>query len=186
MILNNNLIAEYSDNGVTVLRNVVSAFWLDQLSIGIKKNFKNPSSYKCVYEKKGSQELFFDDYCNWKRIIEYKNFLFKSNIAKIASQLMGSQKINIFHEHVLIKEPGSLKKTPWHQDQSYYCFNGNYNCSMWIPLDPVPKEICPEFIRGSHKWNKQFLPTKFIGESYEKHDEEFEKIPDIDENKKRL
>jgi len=182
-MLSKNLISEYHNNGVVVLRNIISPYWIEQLSIGIKKNFENPSQYKCVYEKKDSQELFFDDYCNWQRIKEYENFFFKSNIAKVASQLMQSQKVNIFHEHVLIKESGSLKKTPWHQDQPYYCVNGKDNCSLWIPLDHVSKEICPEFIRGSHKWDRQFLPTKFIGKSYDHYDEEFEKIPDIDNSR---
>ena len=184
MNIHDSLISDYCNYGVTVLRNVISPYWIENLSIGIKKNFKNPSQYKCVYEKNASQELFFDDYCNWQKIKEYKNFFFDSNIAKIASQIIQSKKVNIFHEHVLIKEPGSIKKTPWHQDQPYYCVNGKDNCSLWIPLDSVPKKICPEFIRGSHKWNKQFLPTKFFGESYQHYDEEFEKIPDIERNKK--
>ena len=96
---------------------------------------------------------------------------------------MNSKKVNIFHEHVLIKEPGSTKKTPWHQDQPYYCVNGRDNCSLWIPLDNISKNICPEFICSSHKWNKQFLPTKFLGDNYKQQDEEFEKIPDIDNNR---
>ena len=69
---------------------------LRQLAIGIQKNFDNPSKYKCVYEKKGNNELFFDDYCNWQRIKEYKDFFFNSNIAKIAAQLMQSQKVKYF------------------------------------------------------------------------------------------
>ena len=121
-----------------------------------------------------------------KHIDEYKQFFFNSGIAKIVSELMRSKKVNIFHEHVLIKEPDSKKRTPWHQDQSYYCVNGKDNCSLWIPLDPVEKSICPEFIQGSHKWNKQFLPTKFFGENYEHQDEEFEKIPDIENNIKKI
>ena len=180
MILNKNLVMDYNNNGVVVLRNIVTNQWLEQLSIGIKKNFENPSQYKCVYEQKEEKELFFDDYCNWKRIKEYKNFLFHSNIPIIAAQLMQSQKVNLFHEHVLIKEPGCIKKTPWHQDQPYYCVNGKDNCSLWIPLDSISKNICPEFICKSHKWEKQFLPTKFVGNSYDHQDKEFEKIPDID------
>ena len=184
MTLNNNEVMQYLEDGVVVIRNVISRYWLNELSIGVEKNFKNPSKYKCVYEKKDSKELFFDDYCNWQKIKEYKNFFYNSNVAKLASQLMKSKKVNIFHEHVLIKEPGSSKKTPWHQDQPYYCVNGKDNCSLWIPLDSIKKEICPEFIKGSHKWKKQFLPTKFFGNAYEHFDEEFEKIPDIENNKK--
>ncbi len=96
---------------------------------------------------------------------------------------MISKKVNLFHEHVLIKEKGSRKKTPWHQDQSYYCVNGKQNISFWCPLDVIKKDTCPEYISNSHKWTKQFLPTKFFGNSYDKLDSEFEKIPDIENNK---
>ena len=40
-----------------------------------------------------------------------------------------------------------------------------------------------EFIIGSHKWNKTFLPTKFKGYDYDLKDEEFERIPDIENNR---
>ena len=184
MVLNKSVINNYQNYGVTVLRNIIPIDWIKKLQIGVIKNFQNPSKYKCVYEKDIEKELFYDDYCNWQRIDEYKQFFFKSGVAKIVSQLMNSKIVNIFHEHVLIKEADSKNRTPWHQDQSYYCVNGKDNCSLWIPLDSVEKSICPEFIQGSHKWNKQFLPTKFFGENYEHRDQEFKKIPDIEKNKK--
>ena len=43
-------------------------------------------------KKKNNKEVFYDDYCNWNRIEEYKDFIFNSNIAKIAAQLMKSKK----------------------------------------------------------------------------------------------
>ena len=88
---------------------------------------------------------------------------------------MQSNKVNVFHEHVLVKEIGSKKRTPLHQDQSYYCVNGKDNCSFWIPLDEVSKNSSPEFVIGSNKWNKQFLPTKFFGHSYDNKDDGFQK-----------
>ena len=175
----------YKDEGVVVLYNVINNHWLKKLQTGIQKNFTDPGKYKCIYEKTNNKELFYDDYCNWKRILEYKDFLFNSGIANMASQLMNSKKVNLFHEHVLIKESGSKKKTPWHQDQSYYCVEGRQNISFWIPLDKITKNTSPEFIARSHKWIKKFLPTKFIGESYNHVDKEFEKIPDIENNRKK-
>ncbi len=182
-MLNNKILKDYLENGVVLLKNIIDDKWIKELQKGVEFNFKYPSKYKCVYEKLNNKEIFYDDYCNWKRIKEYKNFIFKSNIAKIAKDLMKSKKVNLFHEHVLIKEPKSQKKTPWHQDQSYYCVNGRDNCSIWIPLDPVTKKTSPEFILGSHNWNKQFLPTKFFGHSYEHIDNEFESIPNIEKNR---
>ena len=184
-MIKKSIIKDYKNNGVVVLRNFISKKWINILKHGVKKNFQNPSKYKCVYEKNNKKELFYDDYCNWMKVEEYKNFIFQSDIAKIAKVIMQSKKVNLFHEHVLIKEIGSKKRTPWHQDQSYYCVNGKDNCSFWIPLDEVNKNSSPEFVVGSNKWNKKFLPTKFFGHSYIQKDDEFEHIPNIENNRKK-
>ena len=185
MIFNQKIVNIFQKDGVALIKNAIDDYWIKKLEVGIKKNFKNPSKYKCVYEKLENKELFYDDYCNWQKIDEYKDFLFNSNLPKIASKLLRSSKINLFHEHVLIKESGASKKTPWHQDQSYYCVEGRQNVSFWCPLDKVNKITCPEFILESHKWSNKFLPTKFFGHDYENIDKEFEKIPDIDSNRKK-
>jgi len=184
-VIKKSIINDYNNNGVVVLRNIINKKWINILKKGLKKNFQNPSKYKCVYEKNIKKELFYDDYCNWEKIDEYKSFIFNSDIAKTAKVLMQSKKVNLFHEHVLVKEIGSKKRTPWHQDQSYYCVNGKDNCSFWIPLDEVSKSSAPEFVVGSNKWNKNFLPTKFFGHSYEKKDKDFEHIPNIENNRKK-
>ena len=185
LVVSSKIIKDYNNNGVVVLRNVVPQKWITILKRGLKKNFQKPSKYKCVYEKNNKKELFYDDYCNWNKIEEYKKFIFESDIGKLAQELMQSNKVNIFHEHVLVKEIGSKKRTPWHQDQSYYCVNGKDNCSFWIPLDEINKNSSPEFVIQSNKWNKQFLPTKFFGHSYDQKDGEFQNIPDIDSNRSK-
>ncbi len=175
---------EFQNNGVVLLKKIIDQKWIEELRKGIEYNFLYPSKYKCVYEEADNQEIFYDDYCNWQRIKEYKNFVFNSDIAKIAGLLMQSNKVNLFHEHVLIKEKGSKKRTPWHQDQGYYCVQGKDNVSIWIPLDKIDINSSMEFIIGSHKWDKIFLPTKFKGYDYDHKDKEFEKIPDIENNRK--
>ena len=184
MSIEQTIIDDYKKFGAVLIKNVISKNWIEKLSKGIEKNFKNPSKYKCVYEiDDDDNELFYDDYCNWNRIDEYKNFIFNSDIANIAKLLMQTNKVNLFHEHVLIKEKGSKKRSPWHQDQGYYCVNGQDNVSIWIPLDKVDINSSMEFIKGSHMWNKTFLPTKFRGQEYNNVDNEFEKIPDIENNR---
>ena len=183
-MIDRNVSNEFQENGVVLLKQVVDLEWIDELKKGIKYNFENPSEHKCVYEEINGKEIFYDDYCNWQRIKEYKNFIFNSNISKIAGLLMQSKKVNLFHEHVLVKEKGSKKRTPWHQDQGYYCVEGKDNVSIWIPLDKIVKNSSMEFIAGSNNWNKIYLPTKFKGYDYENKDEEFEKIPDIEKNRK--
>jgi len=98
----------------------------------------------------------------------------------MAAELMQSQTVRIFHEHVLVKEPGTSNPTPWHHDQPYYCVDGKQVVSFWIPLDTVPQATCPEFVSGSHAWGKWFLPRKFSGVDYNHTEEWLEPIPDIE------
>ena len=42
-----------------------------------------------------------------------------------------------FNEALWIKEPGTAKRTAWHQDQPYFCVDGAQMCSIWLPVDPV-------------------------------------------------
>ena len=46
-----------------------------------------------------------------------KKFVFESKLGEIASQLIDSKIIRIYHDHMLTKEPGKKLGTPWHQDQ---------------------------------------------------------------------
>ena len=123
--------------------------WIETLRAGIDRNLAEPGPYQRVYTPQGSSGRFVGDYCNWSRIPEYRQFILKGPAAGVARQLMDSRTARIFHEHVLIKEPGTREPTPWHHDQPYYCVDGVQNVSLWMPLDSVPRDICVEFVAGS-------------------------------------
>ena len=55
MILKKKIVNEYQINGVVILKKIIDNFWLQTLLKGIKKNFENPSKYKCVYEKNNNK-----------------------------------------------------------------------------------------------------------------------------------
>ena len=77
---------------------------------------------------------------------------------------MQSRTAQFFHDHVLVKEPGTQKPTPWHQDIPYYFVDGQQTVSFWIPIDPV-KEATLRLIAGSHKWDKMILPVRWLDDS---------------------
>ncbi len=94
---------------------------------------------------------------------------------------MGSTTVRFFHEHALVKEPGTNERTPWHHDQPYYCVDGDQNVSMWIALDPVPASSGVRFIAGSHRWNRWFVPRKFVDHTpYAEGVGRYELVPDLD------
>ena len=124
-------IQEYSHNGAILIKDAFDLEWLSILGEGMEKNRKNPGPYACQYTPKDDQGDFYDDYCNWDRFDEYKDFVFNSSAAEIAGRLTRSHQIRIFHEHVLVKEPKTSEPTPWHQDQPYYCVDGQQVCTIW-------------------------------------------------------
>jgi ectoine hydroxylase-related dioxygenase (phytanoyl-CoA dioxygenase family) len=140
---------------------------------------ESPSADVRVYRNEDGSGLFFGDYCNWARVPEYRAFVFDSPAARIAARLTRSRTIRLFHEHVLVKEPGTEVATPWHQDQPYYCVDGEQTCSLWTTLDPVAQEVCPEFVAGSHRWGKFYRPERFNRQPLNEADG-LEAVPDID------
>jgi len=103
-----------------------------------------------------------------------------SPAAEIAAKLTRSKTARLYHEHVLVKEPGTTEVTPWHHDLPYYGVDGDQLCSIWLPLDPVPLFACPEFIAGSHNSGTLYYPRLFLNhKNYADGHAGFETIPDI-------
>ena len=175
------LVDEFERNGAVCLRGLFAQTWLDSLAVGVEKNFADPGPDHTVYTEHGKPGGFYDDYCNWQRIDEYEDFVMHSPAAAIAARLMCSKTARIYHEHVIVKEPGTQEVTPWHHDLPYYGVNGDQLCSIWLPLDVVPRSACPEFVAGSHATGVLYYPRLFINhENYADGVEGFEVIPDID------
>ena len=173
-------IERYHRDGALVLRGLF-ADWVDELAAGVARNMAEPGPYASENTVAGEAGRFFDDYCNWQRIPEYRRFVLESPAAEVCARLMRSRTAQFFHEHVLVKEPGTAKRTPWHQDLPYYCVDGQQTVSLWIALDPVAERTCPQFVAGSHLWSKPVRPLHWRDNSdfYEGVDG-FMEIPDID------
>ena len=174
-------IDAFKRDGACVIRGAF-ADWVEVLAKGIARNMDEPSADVKIYTGSGGAGRFFGDYCNWARISEYRDFIFNSSAASIGRQLMGSQQVRLFHEHVLVKEASADVATPWHQDQPYYCVDGDQTVSLWIPLDDVPRERTLEFVGGSHKWGKYFRPERFNKTPLNENDG-LEPVPDVNGNR---
>jgi ectoine hydroxylase-related dioxygenase (phytanoyl-CoA dioxygenase family) len=174
-------IEAFERDGAVCLPGVFELSWLDRLAQGLEKNFAEPGPDSTRYTAAGKPGGFYDDYCNWQRIPEYKDFMLNSPAGEIAGRLTRSQSARIYHEHVLVKEPGTQEVTPWHHDLPYYGVDGDQLCSIWLPLDPVPQSACPEFIAGSHNSGTLYYPRLFIShKNYADGVAGFETMPDID------
>lgn len=156
-------IEEYQRDGVVFIKGLF-ADHVDVLRAGVERNMSEPGPYASNNEKAGHTGRFFDDYCNWTRIPEFADVIANSDAAKVAGALMQSESVQMFHDHVLVKEPGTSMATPWHSDGPYYFVEGRQTISFWSPLDPVT-DASLRLVAGSHLWPKDVLPTRWVSES---------------------
>lgn len=173
-----SLAQSYAEDGAVVLRDAF-AEWVDTLRAGTEVLMAHPGPYERSYTPKDGSAPFFQDLCNWQRIPQYRQFVEQGPGASIAQQLMGSPGARFFHDHILVKEPGTSIVTPWHQDGPYYCVGGEQTVSFWIPLDPVARDVTLECVAGSHNWSKIHKPKRFDGTDLYAGDDR-EDMPDID------
>ena len=161
-LITRNDIDTFQSDGVVHIKGLFADF-VDVLARGIERNMLDPGPYAAENLHDGEQGRFFDDYCNWTRIPEFEDVIRRSPAAEVAADLMRSDSVQMFHDHVLVKEPGTSKPTPWHQDGPYYFVGGQQNVSFWSPIDPVT-EASLRCVAGSHTWPKPVLPTRWLSE----------------------
>jgi len=155
-------ISQFQRDGVVLIKGLFKG-QVDQLRRGVEQNMADPGPYASNNEKAGQTGRFFDDYCNWPRIPDFEEAIKSSPVAEVAADLMQSGRVQMFHDHVLVKEPGTSMATPWHQDGPYYFVEGRQTISFWSPLDPV-SDASLRCVAGSHRWEKEVLPTRWVSE----------------------
>jgi len=172
-------VEAYARDGVVLIRGLF-ADHVETLRAGIARNMAEPGDYAAENLQEGEAGRFFDDYCNWQRIPEFRAVIEGSSVAEAAAELMQSETVQVFHDHVLVKEPGTTKPTPWHQDAPYYFVEGRQTVSFWSPVDPVG-EATLRCVAGSHLWETPVLPVRWLAEDdFYPDSDAYRPVPDPD------
>ena len=172
-------IDDFARDGAVLVPGLFAGF-VDLIAEGIEANMADPGPYAAENLKSGETGRFFDDYCNWTRFPPFQEVIADSPVGEVAADLMGSQTAKLFHDHVLVKEPGTSKATPWHQDSPYYFVEGRQTVSFWCPVDPVGAATL-RCVAGSHQWPRPVLPTRWLSEENFYADESaYMPVPDPD------
>lgn len=153
--------ATLETDGVTVLRGLF-ADWVAPLRRAMDDVMRSPGPLARNHAPSGATGRFFTDIYMWRHHPVFRAFAFESPAGAVAAALMGSRRVVLYNEHLLVKEAGADAPTPWHQDQPYFRFAGRQNCSMWIALAAVDADSgAMRFAAGSHRWGKVFNPASF-------------------------
>jgi ectoine hydroxylase-related dioxygenase (phytanoyl-CoA dioxygenase family) len=85
----------------------------------------------------------------WRADTCIRELIFSKRVTGIATALMETNGVRLYHDQALYKEPGG-GYTPWHADQYYWPLASDKTVTAWMPLQETPLEMGPlEFSAGS-------------------------------------
>lgn len=165
--------------GFVRLPAAISPHWVAHLAAALDAALAKPSPLGQQFARTGG--AFHSDLYLSASFPAFRRFTAESGIGARLAAATGLDRVVLFTDELLVKEPETRAETPWHHDYSYWPIAGEQVYSAWIPLDEVDADTgALEFVRGSHRWRKVFHPSDFDtgAERVTRPDEE--SMPDID------
>jgi ectoine hydroxylase-related dioxygenase (phytanoyl-CoA dioxygenase family) len=145
-------VSFYQKNRYIKLKHVLNEETLDFFNNAITvrvnqmKTIDTPLEQRSTYGKAFLQ--LFNLWCEDEVV---KKLIFSKRLGKIASDLMQTDGVRIYHDQALFKEGGG-GITPWHADQYYWPLQTDKTVTAWMPLQATPLELGPlEFSAASHQ-----------------------------------
>jgi ectoine hydroxylase-related dioxygenase (phytanoyl-CoA dioxygenase family) len=148
-----NLSAELWKHGHVLVRQAASSNEIPQHRRAIASTVRRLSGESRPLKDRSTYDKAFLQITNlWKKDEAVKRFVFEKRFAGIAAELLGVEKVRLYHDQALFKEPGG-GHTPWHQDKYYWPLDTDKMITMWMPLVDIDDEMgMIYFANGSHRF----------------------------------
>ena len=145
-------VKHFSENGFIKIKNIFDASVIDYMNIVISKEVDRLNNQQIPLEERDTYGKAFLQIMNlWTHTEAVKDIVFSKKIAQIATGLMQTTGVRLYHDQALFKEPKG-GHTPWHADQYYWPLDTENTVTAWIPLQATPLNYGPlEFSAGSNK-----------------------------------
>jgi ectoine hydroxylase-related dioxygenase (phytanoyl-CoA dioxygenase family) len=153
--LTDQQVQQFRADGFIKLKNVFTADELAEYGEEITRLTLqlNPNKDKPLEERDTYGKAFIQVGNLWTKSAKAKALSFSRRIARIATELLGTGGVRMWHDQALYKEPGG-GFTPWHADQQYWPMATGKTVTAWVPLQATPIEMGPLcFAKGSHLKN---------------------------------
>jgi ectoine hydroxylase-related dioxygenase (phytanoyl-CoA dioxygenase family) len=149
--LSEEQINSFRANGFIKLKNVLSVETIEYYRKEITSMvFKLSEESRPLEERSTYERAFLQIENIFLRSKIIKEFVSSPRLGRIATELMGTRGVRMYHDQALYKEAGG-GHTPWHVDQVYWPFSSDKSITAWVPLVPISMEMGPlAFAPGSH------------------------------------
>jgi ectoine hydroxylase-related dioxygenase (phytanoyl-CoA dioxygenase family) len=172
--LTENQINAFRANGHVFLKSLASSEEISFYREAILDAVKKLNTEKRKLEDRDTYgKAFLQIYNLWRQNEILRTFVLAKRFAHVAAKLMGVEKVRLYHDQALFKEPGG-GPTPWHQDQYYWPLDTNNTITMWMPLIDISADMgIMNFASGTHKLGS--ITSKEISDSSEDFFDDFVK-----------
>lgn len=146
--------AELNKHGFIRLRDVLSKELVQHYEPDITSKVLELNTMHLPLEERDTYSKAFLQVENlWRSSARVKALVFSRRLAQIAAELLGVDRVRLYADQALYKEPGG-GITPWHADHYYWPLDSDRTITAWIPLQDTPAELGPlEFADGSHNFS---------------------------------
>ena len=171
-------IDAFTRDGAICVRNLLHHGWVDRMRRAIDRLEHEPGPFRERYNPQDPGDFISEKFL-WTFDDDFRAVAFDSPAAETACRLMRATRVSIFYDHLMVKDPGAVSPTPWHQDLNYWPVEGTQVCSVWIAFDHVNRANgAMEFVAGSHRRGNRYQPFDFRATDAVETDE-FEPLPDV-------
>lgn len=143
-------IDAYERDGVVRLSNVFDLRWLALIGEAVEDARRFPGPQARFWRTDAAHSEFYEEANVSRRSASIRQYIEHSPAAEIAASLMRSATATFVYDQLFVKDPGIVKGTDWHQDAPYFPSSGEQLCVIWMPLEPLTRDQCLEFVRASH------------------------------------
>jgi len=161
-LIDTDTINEYRENGVCVVRNLISPEWITCMGDAVDRILANPGPSSMEYTPNENRGRYYGDFFLWLRDPDFNEFMRSDPLVRLAAEFLQAEEVRFFYDQLLVKEPQTQEHTPLHQDLPYWPLRGEQIVSIWAGFDPVTEEAgAVQYIKGSHRWGKFYAPATF-------------------------
>lgn len=149
--LSQDAVDSYRRDGHLILRGVAAPAEIKGYRDAIvSTTFGQAGDLKPMAERDTYGKAFIQVMNLWRTDPRVAQFVLAPRFAQIAAKLIGCERVRLYHDQALFKEPGG-GHTPWHQDGYYWPLDASKTVTMWMPLVDISETMgSMTFASASH------------------------------------
>lgn len=152
-ILQSEIVKRFADDGYVATPDILSADEVDKFGRAVDQAVarRTEGDGRSLEEKTSYEQSFVQCMRLWETDRDVASLTFHDGLAQAAAELLGVERVRIWQDQALYKEPGG-RITDAHQDATFWPIGDTPLVSAWIPFDGSTLEGgAVGYVPGSHK-----------------------------------